>query len=431
MRLLSHTYWRGSWVRFREPMAAVEALARCRLVTVNASDGAQSRGLYWTPRAHPRPRVAVVAAHPRVDFSQHYLFPHLLRAGYACLGANLRSLNNDLSCVHEQLLLDLAAYLRWLQAEQGIERLVWLGNSGGGSLGCFYQQQAAAEPAARLTHTPAGRPVRLAAEDMHAFSAMLVLAAHTGQGAVLMETIDPAVIDEADPLRSDPALDMYDPANGFRPAPEWSRYAPDFVRRYRQAQRERVARLDAIAHAHLARQAEAERVRGGPAFAAQPEAARRAVERQVAYQPVMTVHRTLANLHYADNSLDPSPRGYGSLLSERPDLMNLQLMGFGRLQTPDAWLSTWSGLSSRANILLTGPAVRIPCAVVHAGRDLDVFPQTHSQAIFRALGSSDKQFFEFPTRLHYFEPEGDEDENQGAQDLADALLPWLQARVPS
>ena len=60
-----------------------------------------------------------------------------------------------------------------------------------------------------------------------------------------------------------------------------------------------------------------------------------------------------------------------------------------------------------------------------------MFPQTHSQAIFRALGSSDKQFFEFPTRLHYFEPEGDEDENQGAQDLADALPPWLQARVPS
>jgi hypothetical protein len=205
MRLLSHTYWRGSWVRFREPMAAVEALARCRLVTVNASDGAQSRGLYWTPRAHPRPRVAVVAAHPRVDFSQHYLFPHLLRAGYACLGANLRSLNNDVSCVHEQLLLDLAAHLRWLQAERGIERIVWLGNSGGGSLGCFYQHQAAAAPADRLTHTPAGRPVRLGAEDMPAFSAMLVLAAHTGQGAVLMETIDPAVIDEADPLRSDSA----------------------------------------------------------------------------------------------------------------------------------------------------------------------------------------------------------------------------------
>ena len=63
----------------------------------------------------------------------------------------------------------------------------------------------------------------------------------------------------------------------------------------------------------------------------------------------------------------------------------------------------------------------IPCAVVHAGRDLDVFPQTHSQAIFRALGSSDKQFFDFPTRLHYFEPEGDEDENQGAQ-----LTHWLE-----
>src|SRR5512134_1982002 len=120
LRLLSKTYWRGSWVRFREP---VDGLAQCEQTTVYAHDGTQVRGLYWTPKGNPRPRVAVMAAHPRVDFSQHYAFPALLRAGYGCLGANLRSLNNDIACVHEQILLDVAAYACWLRDARGADRV--------------------------------------------------------------------------------------------------------------------------------------------------------------------------------------------------------------------------------------------------------------------------------------------------------------------
>ena len=77
LRLISKTYWRGTWIRFRAP----EPEAVPEIVTVYAHDGAQVRGVYWTPRGRPRPRVAVIAAHPRVDFSQHYAFPDFLRAG--------------------------------------------------------------------------------------------------------------------------------------------------------------------------------------------------------------------------------------------------------------------------------------------------------------------------------------------------------------
>lgn len=427
LRLLSKTYWRGTWIRFREP---VEDFASCDQVTVNAHDGTQVRGLYWTPRNQPRPRVAVIAAHPRVDFSQHYAFAALLRAGYACMGANVRTLGNDMTCVHEQIILDVAAYVCWLKEERGVERVVWLGNSGGGSLGGFYQAQAKLKGSERIRQTPGGRPTALADAAMPPFDAMMITAAHTGQGLIMNEVIDPSVVDEHAPLLSDPSLDMYDPANGFVPPPQWSVFDAQFLKRYRAAQLERVARIDARARALIAEQRDAEQTRTDPAFAALPLARQRAILQRAAFQPVMTVYRTMANPNYVDRRLDPSNRSYGCLLSERPDLMNFQLTGFGRIQTPDAWLSTWSGLSSNANLLRNGHSITEPVIVVNAGRDLDVYPETHSKAIFDSLASEDKTLIDFPDRLHYFEPDEGEDDNTGALAQMSKLVPWLQQRMP-
>ena len=427
LRLLSKTYWRGTWIRFREP---VDGFATPTQATVYAHDGTQVRGLYWTPTNNPRPRVAVIAAHPRVDFSQHYAFPALLRAGYACMGANVRTLGNDTTCVHEQIILDVAAYVRWLKDERGVDKVVWLGNSGGGSLGGLYQAQAKAGPDARIQRTPGGRPTALRDAVMPVFDAMMITAAHTGQGQIMNEVIDPSVVDESAPLLTAPELDMYDPVNGFRPAPQWTEYDPSFVQRYRAAQLQRVARIDARARALIAEQLDAEATRTDPAFAGLPATRQRTILQRAAFQPVMTVYRTMANPNYVDKTLDPSNRGYGCLLSDRPDLMNFQLTGFGRIQTPDAWLSTWSGLSSNANLLRNGHAITEPVVVVNAGRDMDVYPQTHSRAIFDALASKDKTYMDFPDKLHYFEPDDGEADNAGAQEQMARLLPWLQERMP-
>ncbi len=420
---IPNTFWRGTKIRFREPIGDAIGVP----LGLDAMDGARVRGAYWTPGNNPAPRVAVIAAHPRVDFTEHHAFPALLRAGYGCMGANMRSLNNDADCLHEKLVLDIAAYMTWLK-EHGAEKIILLGNSGGGSLFSFYQSQAKAPPEQRITHSPGGRRTQLEKAELIPGDAMIYMAAHAGQGLIINHVIDGSVLDENDPFKTDPDLDMYDPRNGFKPAPEWTEYSDGFIARYRQAQLERVRRIDAIAREFLAAAAAAAQSHGAETFADLPEAERRGVLHQEAFEPVMVIYRTLANLTYTDNRLDPSQRAYGSLISPRPDIKNFQRAGFARIMTPEGWLSTWSGLSSNANIEKTGWAVTEPAVVIQAGRDLDVYPQTHAAKILGAVASTDLEHWEFPDALHYFEDGEGQGGNASLNALMARLVPWVQAR---
>lgn len=423
MLLVSKTYWEGAPFQFRKPpeKADVEPLL------LRAADRRESTALWWTPAGHPRPRVAVIAMHPRVDFGRHYSFPRLLAAGIGCLGANTRHPNNDTDTVHEQIILDVGACIAHLR-DRGVERIVLLGNSGGGSLFSLYQAQAECRPEDRLALTPAGEPTRLAQFELPPADAMIYVSAHKGEGRVINECIDPAVVDERDPHVSDPALDMYDPANGFRPAPAWCEYEPGFVQRYRAAQLDRVRRLDAVAHALVRETRAAEALHADPEFNRLPAAEQRRILQHEAFEPVMVIYRTMANLHYVDRHLDPSDREYGSLLSDRPDLMNMALMGFARICTPRAWLSTWSGLCSNADLTRTLPGISAPTLVVNAGRDREIYPKTDAEPIFAAVGAADRTFESFADARHYFEPDFGSREAPQVEALMDLVVPWIQAR---
>jgi pimeloyl-ACP methyl ester carboxylesterase len=218
------------------------------------------------------------------------------------------------------------------------------------------------------------------------------------------------VIDENDVLSVDAALDMYDTYNGFAEPPAASKYDAAFLTRYRAAQRRRVERIDARARELIARREAA------------PD-----MSRAKAAETVMVVYRTMANPAFVDPSIDPSERDYGSLLSERPDLMNYAALGLARTVTPRAWLSTWSGISSKADLAANAARIDVPTLMVHAGRDREVFP-SDVRAISDAIAAKDKTIVTVEGARHYFEPDFGEKDAPHVERLMDVIVPWIEER---
>ncbi|HYA35682.1 MAG TPA: hypothetical protein VEF03_08675, partial [Candidatus Binataceae bacterium] len=346
-------------MRYPVDFAEIDPNACQRNVQLYAQDLGKSRGILWMPPDR-KPKTCVIMAHPRVDFGHHYSIPFWVDAGFAAFALNTRYLNNDATMLHENLLLDIAAGIKFLREEEGFEHVVMLGNSGGGSLFSYYEAQARTPAADRVAAPPGGGPPDLRKFDFPTADGFIMLAAHPGQGIVLMSCLDAAVVDESDPYAVDRDLDMYDERNGFKTPPAESSYSSEFLARYRMGQRARVARLDTIARRHIAESDMARSVMRANDFKSRSADDRHYIERRAMAPRMMVVYRTQANPNYLDLSLDPSERAVGSIISPRPDLANYVVFGLGRVMTPDAWLSTWSGLSTYARVSENLPKVTVP-----------------------------------------------------------------------
>ena len=327
------------------------------------------QGLWWTPGGDT-PRTALVATHYNVDFAEHYLAEPMAERGFGFLGWNTRYRGNEAYFLLEHAVLDIGVGVRWLR-EQGVERLVLLGNSGGGSLMAAYQSQAV-EPASELP-----------AADLY-----ISLNAHLGRPDVMTAWMDPSVVDERDPLSRDPSLDMYDPANG-------PPYAPEFVERYRAAQVARNHRITAWAKDELAR-----------------------LQAAGAGDTVFPVHRLWADLRFTDLALDPSERPWGCYAGD-PQRANAGPLGFGKSSTCRTWLSMWSLEDSQCRAEPHLARITVPSLLVQSLGDTGIFP-SDARALHDAMAAEDKEVHLVPGD-HYFAGGGDE--------TADLLAGWLAARA--
>jgi pimeloyl-ACP methyl ester carboxylesterase len=344
------------------------------------------QGLYHTPKGG-RPKTAFIATHYNVDFSEHYLAEYLARRGFGFLGWNTRYRGNETFFMLEHALIDIGTGVRWLREEAGVEQVILLGNSGGGSLMAAYQSQATSpniQPVAEGVIPPAAN--ELIPADLY-----ISLNAHPGRPEVLTAWMDPSVIDENDPTTADPTLDMYAPENG-------PPYAPDFVARYRAAQETRNNRITAWVQSELER-----------------------LQALKLYDRVFTMQRVWADLRLMDGTLDPSDRPVGVCYAGDPRWANYSPFGIGHANSLRTWLSMWSLECSSCRGAPHLARIEVPSLVIQSMADTGVFP-SDAEAIHEHLAAADKRL-EFMAGDHYLQ-----DPPTARDEVADRIAGWTGER---
>jgi pimeloyl-ACP methyl ester carboxylesterase len=344
--------------------------------------GHPCQGIYHRP-AGKAPATAFIATHYNVDFSEHYLASYLAERGYGFLGWNTRFRGNEAHFLLDHALAEIGVGVRWLREQAGVEQVVLLGNSGGGSLMAAYQSQATRPNVTPVT----GMRPHPAIEDLPPGDLFVALAAHSGRPEVLTAWLDPSVTDERDPLSVDPGLDPFNPDNG-------PPYSTEFQLRYRAAQ---VARNERITDWALAKLD----ALGGTR----------------ARDLLFTLPRSWADLRMIDPSIEPSDRRPNWCYLGEPVKANYGVFGVGTVSTLRTWLSMWSLRTSQCIAAPHLARITVPSLVVHATADACVY-DSDARKIFDAVAAPDKTL-EFIKADHYLlEPAGARDQ------AADLIANW-------
>ena len=342
-------------------------------------------GLRYVPKGKPSKTLAVFM-HPASTLQLLPVPRAMAQAGVHVLCAASRFARNDTPLIMEKVVLDLGAYIRHAKERWGYERIVLCGWSGGGSLSMFYQSQAE-RPTVKAT--PAGDPVDLS--GLIKADAMIFQAAHLSRATYLVESIDPSVLDEADPDRREVELDIYDPRCPHQPP-----YSQEFIQRFRAAQLARVRRRTAWVKQLLAK------LKGGDEM-----------------ERGFVTHRTMADLRFLDPAIDPNERRPGWCYMGKPATANNGPIGLGRFSTLRAWLSQWSIDDTHADGPRCARSISVPLLAIENSAD-DAVPQPHARIIHDAAASRDKTFRVIKGATHYYQGQP-----ELLKEAVDTCLGWM------
>lgn len=334
--------------------------------------------------------TVIVFLHPAGRLHNLPLPQELARRGAHVFCASSRYPNNDATLIMENVLVDLGQWVRYLREEGGYAKVVLGGWSGGGSVITAYQAQAE-KPT--ITETPTGDPVDLS--GLITGDAVLQMCSHISRASLLTESLDASIIDERDPFRRNPDLDLYGKGNSPKPP-----YSADFVAEYRKAQLERSRRITAWVKERLA-----EAGPNGEAGLSLP----------------FVVYGTMADPRWLDPTLEPNERQAGTCFIGIPSQMNNSAIALGRYSSLRSWLSQWSIDETNASTAKFGHQVTVPALVLTAGADNGV-PTSHSDLITETL-SGEVSRHHIVGANHYLR-------NQPEQlaEAATTVLDWLQNR---
>ncbi|OBH10535.1 alpha/beta hydrolase [Mycobacterium sp. E3247] len=347
--------------------------------------GHPCQGLYHRGEGH-KPTVAMIATHYQIDFSEHYLADYMATRGIGFLGWNTRFRGFESSFLLDHALVDIGVGVRWLREVQGVETVVLLGNSGGGSLMAAYQSQAVAP---NVTPLEGMRPAT-GLTELPAADGYVATAAHPGRPDVLTAWMDAAVVDENDPVATDADLDLFNERNG-------PPYAPEFLARYRRAQTARNHAITDWAEREL------KRVRAA-GFSDRP----------------FSVMRTWADPRMVDAGIEPTRRQPNMCYAGVPAKANRSAHGIAAACTLRNWLGMWSLRVAQTRAEPHLARITCPALVINAEADTGVFP-SDAQRIFAALAGPDKTEASIDSD-HYFTTPGARDEQ------ADIIADWIAKR---
>ena len=323
----------------------------------------------------------------------------LARAGHHVLWANSRYRGADHALIMEKVAADLGEAIVDARERLGYERIVLAGWSGGGSLMTWYQSLA--EAGAGISDTAAGDPYEVDASRMPAGDALLMLASHVSRHRILTEWLDPSIQDESAPLRRDPSLNLYDPANPNQPP-----YSPDFLAAFAEAQIARNRRITAWAKERL------DEIRASST-----------PFREFAF----TVHGTMADPRWLDPTIEPSDRPVGTCYLGDPEIVNDGPVGLARYSSLRSWISQWSWDDARCDAITSGPKISVPVLVVGNSAD-DACTPSHTTRLFDAIEHDRRQLHVVQGASHYYNgPDG----RAHLQEAIGVIGSFLQQHLPA